>query len=385
MIVVEETKPQCGGGKDASADYNLGLHVGGLFLFLVASTLGCGFPVAAKKIRWLKIPPRVFFICKHFGTGVLLATAFVHLLPTAFANLTDPCLPDLFTDRYPPLPGVVAMTSLLVLFVVEMVLNARTGGHSHGGPTGQAAAAAEEETPRAPGPAPRAEPAPALTEPGPRAEASTMPPWFEVFYEQYVRQHPHIFDLLQSKEALGGSGSESPPAPAPTAMDARRQRKLAANLTLLECGILFHSVFVGIAVALAEDDGYPVLLTAILFHQLFEGLGLGARIAAVPFPPRSPRPWLLVLAFGLTGPLGQAVGIATRSSYDPRSAFGLVLVGVFNAISAGLLVYATLIDLLAEDFLSEEANLVLTGRDKARAFFWVLAGASAMSVVGAFV
>jgi len=27
----------------------------------------------------MKIPPNVFFACKHFGTGVLIATAFVHV------------------------------------------------------------------------------------------------------------------------------------------------------------------------------------------------------------------------------------------------------------------------------------------------------------------
>lgn len=41
--------------------------------------LGAGFPVVAKKVPWIKIPPKVFFACKHFGTGVLIATAFVHV------------------------------------------------------------------------------------------------------------------------------------------------------------------------------------------------------------------------------------------------------------------------------------------------------------------
>lgn len=40
---------------------------------------GAGFPLAAKKFKGLRIPPRVFFFCKHFGTGVLIATAFVHV------------------------------------------------------------------------------------------------------------------------------------------------------------------------------------------------------------------------------------------------------------------------------------------------------------------
>jgi hypothetical protein len=44
------------------------------------------------------------------------------------------------------------------------------------------------------------------------------------------------------------------------------------------------------------------------------------------------RPWLLVVAFGTTAPIGQAIGLATRSSYDPNSAFGLIIVGVFNAM-----------------------------------------------------
>lgn len=44
------------------------------------------------------------------------------------------------------------------------------------------------------------------------------------------------------------------------------------------------------------------------------------------------------------------------------------------ASSSGLLIYAALVDLLAEDFLSEEANQLMSGKDKAYAFAWVLAG-----------
>jgi hypothetical protein len=52
-----------------------------LFIVIVffASIFGAGFPVVAKKVKWMKIPPPVFFFCKHFGTGVLIATAFVHV------------------------------------------------------------------------------------------------------------------------------------------------------------------------------------------------------------------------------------------------------------------------------------------------------------------
>lgn len=35
------------------------------------------------------------------------------------------------------MPGVIMMASLFALFVIEMVLKSKTGGHSHGGPTGE--------------------------------------------------------------------------------------------------------------------------------------------------------------------------------------------------------------------------------------------------------
>lgn len=50
-----------------------------LVIVFVASISGAGFPVVAKKVKWMKIPPGAFFFCKHFGTGVLIATAFVHV------------------------------------------------------------------------------------------------------------------------------------------------------------------------------------------------------------------------------------------------------------------------------------------------------------------
>ncbi|GAB0134188.1 hypothetical protein EsDP_00002570 [Epichloe bromicola] len=416
-------KPECGGGSGDGEpkEYDLLLHVLGLC---------AGFPVAAKKIRWLKVPPKVFFACKHFGTGVLIATAFVHLLPTAFGSLGDPCLPDLFTKDYPPLPGVIMMGSLFVLFVIEMWLNAKAGGHSHGGPTGMiqdhasnphaaAAAAASAYTARPPramsdqgsysnGTLPVSEPPEkpcdeesddsrtirATDEKDEGAKSlSTMPGWFGAFYEHSLRQHAELVAMLAQKE--DGNSIQEARAP-PTievqeyaqqdeeaAVDAGVYRKMSTHVALLEGGILFHSVFVGMTVSITID-GFVILLIAILFHQMFEGLGLGSRIAAVPYPKGSAKPWLLVFAFGTTAPIGQAIGLLTRNTYDANSALGLIIVGIFNAISAGLLIYAALVDLLAEDFLSEEASRLLSKKDKMAAFSWVLLGAIGMSVVGAF-
>ncbi|KAI2090059.1 hypothetical protein LOZ36_001492 [Ophidiomyces ophidiicola] len=449
--MAETMRPKCG-SKGGQAEYDLPLHVGALFLVLGFSTLGAGFPVVAKKFPGLKIPPKAFFFCKHFGTGVLIATAFVHLLPTAFTSLNDPCLPPLFTEQYPAMPGVIMLGSMFALFALEMYMNAKVGGHSHGGATGESishghaggghghahahAHGGGHNHPVAGGNSDISWPKENKVmnddassdewyeekaafkvyaganrfESSYLSKPSEMPTWFMVFYEQYVREREYMQAMLRTSQRRYESSSNELPAsemprdPEAGEVDPQVLKKMSLNITILEGGILFHSVFVGMTVSI-ESEGFLILLIAILFHQAFEGLGLGSRIAAVPYPKGSLRPWFLVLAFGTTAPIGQAIGLIARNSYDAQSEFGLIIVGVFNAISSGLLIYAALVDLLAEDFLSEEAEL-LTKQQKISGFIFVLMGgkpytkplayepltpdtdksqkAAAMSIVGAF-
>lgn len=309
------------------------------------------------------------------------------------------------------------MGSLFCLFVVEMWLNSVTGGHSHGSATGEEfngganPHAATMNNPIArrnsydsqrtmayadkKGWTENSYPVDNFPFPKDDLEAkSEMPPWFIVFYEQYVRQREEMVNMInRTMPSLPNYNN----APAQNSVenssyfedDVEKQvdpmvlKKQSMQITLIEGGILFHSVFVGMTISITAE-GFIILLIAIVFHQMFEGLGLGSRIAAVPYPSGSWKPWMLVVAFGTTAPIGQAIGLLTRGSYDPNSAFGLIIVGVFNAISSGLLIYAALVDLLAEDFLSEEAQHTLKGKDKTWAFVYVLLGAAGMSIVGAF-
>jgi zinc transporter 1/2/3 len=228
-------------------------------------------------------------------------------------------------------------------------------------------------------------------------QSSEMPLWFVAFYDQYVRQRAEIIQTLnqyspslppyKQKDVKAASGFEDDSDVDSLvntkdygvvdlehgSVDPMVYKKMSMEITLLEGGILFHSVFVGMTISITTD-GFIILLIAILFHQTFEGLGLGSRIAAVPYPKGSIKPWLLVFAFGTTAPIGQAIGLITRNTYDPNSAFALILVGFFNAFSSGLLIYAGLVDLLHADFLSEEADRLLTNKKKMLAFTYVLMG-----------
>jgi zinc transporter 1/2/3 len=48
---------------------------------------------------------------------------------------------------------------------------------------------------------------------------------------------------------------------------------------------MLHSLVIGFTLALASGSDFESLATAISFHQLFEGLSLGIRIAALPAHP----------------------------------------------------------------------------------------------------
>lgn len=161
------------------------------------------------------------------------------------------------------------------------------------------------------------------------------------------------------------------------------QSRLFLQVLLLEAGILFHSIFIGMALSVESGPTFLVFLLAISIHQSFEGLALGSRIAAIQLPRKSLRPWLMVLAFGMTTPLGQAIGLVIRRMYDPQSEGGLLMVGFMNAISSGLLLFAGLVQLLAEDFLSERSYRVLAGRRRVKAFAAVVGGALLMAAVRA--
>lgn len=366
----------------------------------------------------------IIFYCQHVGTGVLLATAFVHLLPMAFESLTDPCLPHFFSEGYTPLPGFIAMVSAIMVVGVESYLTARGAGHSHshahglwegsedGGstthiPLQQAGGLSErrggsqrpdnlelpdEEATQGlvSGVSPLAGTSPAIRENGNKVDDREDGDFndgdsdldFETAeLHQAAPLDGHRDDQYANLHG-GGARHEDPSTPGPGTPEEQKRQML--QCLLLEAGILFHSVFIGMAISVATGPAFVVFLIAISFHQSFEGLALGSRIAAIQFPKKSFRPWLMVLAYGLTTPIGQAIGLIVHKMYDPQSMGGLLVVGIMNAISSGLLLYAGLVQLLAEDFISEKSYKTLKGKKRLHAYLAVCGGALMMAIVGAF-
>lgn len=385
------------------------------------SPRACSFPIIARRFPRLPIPRRFLFLSRHFGTGVLIATAFVHLLPTAFNSLTNPCLPRFWSHSYRAMAGLVAMISVFFVVCVEMFFALKGAGHVHGseydnliGGIGRGSSESNvlhngtgsyarlggqasvddihlermQESGRA----------------DPLRRRSNSRGSIDAPHRIHMDADKEDDDLEALDPFTGGDSDFNGPRPQHTLLNTgsrandhdrqtnqepsmqNPQRQLLQCL-LLEAGILFHSVFIGMAVSVATGTSFVILLVAISFHQTFEGFALGSRIASlIPdlFPPTSIKPWLMALAYGTTTPIGQALGLILHNMYDPASTTGLLMVGITNAISSGLLLFAGLVELLAEDFLSESSYATLRGRRRIEACLAVAGGALLMAFVGAF-
>jgi len=161
----------------------------------------------------------------------------------------------------------------------------------------------------------------------------------------------------------------------------RSFRQQIAAFLILEFGVIFHSVIIGLNLGTAGDE-FKTLYPVLVFHQSFEGLGIGARMSAIPFPKRlSWLPWALCTSYGLTTPIAIAIGLGLRHTYNNGSYTANVVSGVLDSISAGILIYTGLVELLARDFLF---NPELT-RDSRRLVFMVVCvfvGAALMALLG---
>lgn len=87
-------------GSTESHDGSNGLRVGSIFIILVTSLFSSLFPVVTKRVPACKIPDWIYNILRYFGSGVILATAFMHLLQPAAEELGSPCLSSTFQE-YP--------------------------------------------------------------------------------------------------------------------------------------------------------------------------------------------------------------------------------------------------------------------------------------------
>lgn len=327
-------------------DYNgrLGARISALFVILIVSTAVTFFPVVAKRVRWLKIPTYVYLFARYFGAGVIVATAFIHLLDPAYDEIGPASCVGMtghWAD-YAWCPGIV-LTSVILIFLLdfgaERYVEAKYDITND--PDVQAAVTGQSDV------------------------------------TQQARSEAEAQAAQKKKLSTEGYADE---ADSLTLDQERSYKQQITAFLILEFGVIVHSVIIGLNLGSVGDE-FNTLYPVIVFHQSFEGLGIGARMSAIPFPLHSWLPYYLCLAYGLTTPIAIAIGIGLRTTYNPGSFTANVVSGILDAMSAGILLYTGLVELLARDFLFNPERT----RDNKRLTFMivcVLLGTGIMALLG---
>lgn len=338
-------QPECGSSHEFSG--RLGLRVGAIFIILVTSLFGTLFPILTRRSTLFVIPAAAYDFAKYFGSGVIIATAFIHLLAPANEALSSDCLTGVW--KVYPWPQAISMISVFILFLVEIIafrvgtsrltrLGVRYHTHGSGDP----------------------------------AHAD----------------HSHTIGAggdLRPENVGDDSGQSVKASDEDVAAVAAAQASATAQLisvAILEIGVVFHSAVIGLT--LAVDPQFTTFFIVIIFHQMFEGLGLGSRLSQLRLPTR--LRWLPVasgIVYSFVTPLGLAIGLGVRNTYRPDSPTSLMVSGTLDAFSSGVLLYTGLVELLAHDFIFNREMLIESSNGKMTfAMGSVLSGAAIMALLG---
>ncbi|KAB1216866.1 Zinc transporter 1 [Morella rubra] len=323
----------CDANTEEKHNSTAALHykLGAIASILLSSVAGVCLPLLGKRIPALRPENDIFFVIKAFAAGVILATGFIHILPDSFENLTSACLNQNPWGNF-PFAGFFAMLSA----IGTLMIDAYATGYYTSLPFDTQANADE------------------VRDNGPAG-------------------HLHVHTHATHGHA---HGSANIPTERMNLPELTRHRIIAQ---VLEIGIVFHSVIIGIDMGVSQSVGtIRPLLVALSFHQFFEGIGLGGCISQAKFKTKSAA--IMAIFFSLTTPVGAAIGIGISSSYNENSPLALIVEGTFNGLAAGILIYMALVDLLAEDFMNPRVQTNL------KIQLWVnvslLLGAGCMSLLG---
>jgi zinc transporter 1/2/3 len=127
-----------------------------------------------------------------------------------------------------------------------------------------------------------------------------------------------------------------------------------------EFSLTVHSIFVGLAVGVVSDEELTSLLVALVFHQFFEGIALGARLCKAPMSLAFR--YFLAFVFAIAAPVGQAagVGVMAGSILNTAGETFLLVQGIFDSLCAGLLLHVGF-SLLLKDLPEDVEKLVSMG------------------------
>ncbi|KAI8927529.1 Zinc/iron permease [Entophlyctis helioformis] len=330
--------------------YDRTLHIAAIFIIMATSFLGTLLPILGKRFVSSENGKVIITLLKLFGAGVILATAFIHMFIPANGALTNECLPESF-HSYEAFAAVFALagiffTHLIQTLAGEAIRKAQSAAANNNNDSHDHDHAATIEDGNA---VQRAD------EPKSNEPKSSQLSLVKVSSDTVDHEgHTH-----------GG-----------VAMHTQEKHLM---VYILELGIATHSIIIGITLGV-ESAEFTTLLVALTFHQFFEGMALSAVVMEANFK-RWSMALGMVLFYTLTTPVGIAIGIMIHETFNANASSTLLSTGILDAISAGILAYDALVNIVAPHF-SGKTYRGASAPYKTVQLLAMYVGCTAMAIIG---
>lgn len=310
-----------------------------MFVIFFTSVVGISAPVMlARLFHGKPLYDKAILIIKCFAAGVILSTSLVHVLPDAFDALSDCHVSSHHPWKDFPFSGLITLIGVLTALLVDLTATSHVDGYSHGHGHGNG----NKEVS-------------GYTRIGESEELKKSVVEIEVVEAEEERRRLKEEEMVKMKQKMVSQ--------------------------VLEIGIIFHSVIIGVTMGMSQNKcTIKPLVVALAFHQIFEGMGLGGCIAQAGF--RFGTTAYMCFMFSVTTPMGIVLGMILFSvtGYDDSSSNALILEGLLGSLSSGILIYMGLVDLIALDFFHNKLMSSETWIKKT-SFLALVLGSTFMSIL----
>jgi zinc transporter 1/2/3 len=320
------------------SEYTLDLRIAAIFVVFAAALIMGLPPIYAKHFQ---NPDALFArLLRAFAGGTILSLALVHIIPSAIFQLAG-------LTQY-SFGGVAVLAGIFILMAIDSALQAAwapksaTGHHSsrssHDACHRSASAQSHGQHGQSRNPG---------SDDSPAGRTGDI----KVILQEDGRSGS-LRGPTHTHHCLRGLSQEQWVASAD--MSSSQSLKQCVTAYTLELGCIFHSVIIGIGLGVMTGDRGMVItmMVALSIHQGLEGLSVGSVLGVTDFTRL--KKTIMLLMYCITTPIGIAIGIALSASYDPASITSRAVEGAINGISGGMLLYISLLQLIAEEFTRQD-------------------------------
>jgi len=249
--------------------------------------------------------------------GTYLLVRFVHILPSAVSALSTPCLPTFFTQTFPAFAYLLTMVSALILHLLE---------------------------------------------------------WITV----QINIPKSVKEKMKTAKERGAGVGHAHAQRENESIDLQVGIKSSVSTFTLEAAVGIHSIIIGLTLGVSTAE-FISLWIALTFHQFFEGIGVGFRIAEAK-THSTLAAFVTGAVFSFTTPFGIGIGIGISVAASSSGTRALIAEGVFEAVAAGLLLDTALVSLTVEEFAASDFHK-MKQKKMLFAFLAFYMGISAMAVI----